>query len=196
MAKISAQEVKKLRDKTGASVMECRAALEKAKGNEKDAIELLKKRGREKAGKKSGRETEEGVIASYIHSNKKIGSMIELRCETDFVAKNSEFQELAYDLAMHIAALAPSYLSVSDVPGKDRNEYEHLVREEMAADMKSDEVMEMIIAGKLKKHFEEISLLEQKFVKNPDISVGDFVKEKIAKIGENIQIGAFTRFEI
>ena len=95
--------------------------------------------------------------------------MIELRCETDFVAKNSEFQELAYDLAMHIAALAPNYLSVSDVPEKDKNEYEHLVREEMAADMKSDEVMEMIIAGKLKKHFEEISLLEQKFVKNPDI---------------------------
>jgi elongation factor Ts len=195
-SKISAQEVKKLRDNSGASIMDCREALEKCQGDEEKASELLKKKGHEKAGKKSDRSTQEGVIAAYIHGNKKIGAMVELRCETDFVAKNSEFQELAYDIAMHIAALAPKYLSLADVSEKDRNEYEHIVREEVAGENKSAEITEKIVAGKIKKHFEEISLLEQKFVKNPDISVKDLIEGKIAKIGENIQVGNFSRFEI
>jgi len=196
MAKISAQEVKKLREKSGASVMDCREALEKCQGNEEKATELLRKKGQEKAGKKSDRNTQEGVVAAYIHSNKKIGAMVELKCETDFVAKNSEFQDLAYDIAMHIAALAPQYLSSADVPEKDRNEYEHLAREEAAEGSKPADIIEKIVAGKMKKHFEDISLLDQNFVKNPDISVKELIKEKIAKIGENIQVGEFSRFEI
>jgi elongation factor Ts len=196
MSNISAQEVKKLREETGASILECREALEKAEGNTEKAKEHLRLKGREKAGKKSDRVTKEGVVAAYIHTNKKIGAMVELRAETDFVAKNSEFQDLAYDIAMHVAALAPKYLSFSDVPEKDKSEYEHLVREELAGENKPQEIMEKIVEGKLKKHFEEISLLEQSFIKNPDISVGDLVKEKISKIGENIQVSEFKRFEI
>jgi elongation factor Ts len=196
MKNISAQEVKKLREATGTSILECREALEKSGGNFEKAQEYLKKRGREKAGKKSQRATYEGVVATYVHSNKKIGAMVELRTETDFVAKNSEFQDLAYDIAMHIAALAPKYLSYAEVPEKDKNEYEHLVREELAGENKPQEIIEKIVDGKVKKHFEEMSLLDQKFVKNPDISVGNLIKEKISKIGENIQVGDFKRFEI
>lgn len=194
--KISAELVRELRDQTGASVMECRNALAEAKGVLLKAAEILRSRGKEKAGKISGRETREGVVASYIHTNKKIGSLVEVFCETDFVAKNSEFQELAYDLAMQIAATAPKFLSSESTDEKEKREYEHLIREELALEQKPAEIIEKIIEGKVKKHFEEISLLSQPFVKNPDITVDDLVKEKIAKIGENIQIGRFVRFEI
>lgn len=196
MGKILAAEVKKLREMTGASVIECREALEKASGNFREAREYLRKKGKEKAGKKSERETKEGVVAAYIHSNKKIGAMVELRCETDFVAKNSEFQDLAYDIAMQVAALGPRYLAFSEVPEEDKSEYEHLVREELAQENKPQEVIEKIVDGKIKKHFEELALLDQAFVKNPEITIDDLIKEKISKVGENIQIGEFTRFEI
>lgn len=196
MTNISASHVKKLREMTGASIMECRGALEKTAGDYEKAREYLRKRGREKAGKKSERETKEGVVATYVHSNKKIGAMVELRCETDFVAKNSEFQELAYDIAMHVAALSPKYNSFSEVPEKEKKEYEHIALEELALENKPQEMIEKIVEGKIKKHFEEQSLLEQNFVKNPDITVGDLIKEKISKIGENIQVAQFMRFEI
>lgn len=149
--KIPAELVKELRDKTGASIMECRNTLVEAKGDLEKAVEYLRKRGKERAAKKADRTTGEGAVVSYIHSNKKIGTLVELFCETDFVAKNSEFQELAHDLAMHVTAMEPS---------------------------------------------DEISLLSQPFVKNPDITVDDLIKEKISKIGENIRIGKFVRFEI
>ena len=194
--KISAELVKELREKSGASIMECRNALVEAQGDLKDAVENLRKRGKEKAAKKADRATAEGVVVSYIHSNKKIGAMVELLCETDFVAKNSEFQELAYDLAMHIAALDPKYLSSQDIDEKENAEYEKFVRDEFASEKKSPEILEKMVSGKVKKHFGEISLLSQPFVKNPDVSVEDLIKEKIAKIGENIQIGNFVRFEI
>jgi elongation factor Ts len=194
--KISAELVKELREKTGASIMECRNALVEAKGDLEKAIENLRKRGKERAAKKADRATAEGVVVSYIHSNKKIGSMIELLCETDFVAKNSEFQELAYDLAMHIAALDPKYLSFENVNDKEKLEYEKFVREEFASENKPTEILEKMVSGKVKKHFDEISLLSQPFVKNPDTVVEDLIKEKIAKIGENIQVGNFVRFEI
>ena len=194
--KISAELVKELREKTGASIMECRNALVEAKGDLEKAVENLRKRGKEKAAKKADRATAEGVVVSYIHSNKKIGAMVELLCETDFVAKNSEFQELAYDLAMHIAALDPKYLSFENVDGKEKSEYEKFAREEFASENKPAEILEKMVSGKVKKHFDEISLLSQPFVKNPDTTVEDLIKEKIAKIGENIQIGNFVRFEI
>ncbi|HLM84492.1 MAG TPA: translation elongation factor Ts [Candidatus Bathyarchaeia archaeon] len=201
--KISAELVKELRDKTGASIMECRNALIEAEGDLEKAAEFLRKRGKEKAAKKALRTTAEGVITSYIHSNKKIGAMVELFCETDFVAKNSEFQELAHDLAMHITATSPKYVSFDDVSENEKSEYEKFVREELAsqsaspADKKKPaEIIEKIVSGKVKKHFEEISLMNQPFVKNPEITIDDFIKEKISKIGENIQVGKFVRFEI
>lgn len=163
--KISAAEVKNLRKKTGASVMECRRALAQCGGNFEKAVDYLRKRGSEEALKKAERETSEGVIAAYIHSDKKIGAMVELLCETDFVARNSEFQELAHDLAMHIAAMDPKYLSPEEVSEKSG------------------------VEG-------EIPLLTQPFIKNQDITIDDLVKEKITKLGENIQIRNFVRFKI
>lgn len=194
--KIAAELVKDLREKTGASIMECRNALVEAEGNLEKASENLRKRGKEKAAKKADRATSEGVIASYIHNNKKIGAMVEILCETDFVAKNSEFRDLAYDLAMHIAAMDPKYVSIERVSKAEKKEQEDFVRESLADEKKPAEIVEKIISGKIKKHFEEISLLSQPFVKNPDMKVEDLIKEKIAKIGENIQIGNFVRFEI
>jgi len=194
--KISAGLVKELREKTGASIMECRNALVEAEGDLEKAVDFLRKRGKEKAAKKADRATAEGVVVSYIHSNKRIGAMIELLCETDFVAKNSEFQDLAYDLAMHIAATNPKFVSFEKVDEKEKAEYEKFAREEFAGIEKPAEIMKKMVSGKVKKHFEENSLLSQPFVKNPDMTVEDLIKEKIAKIGENIQVGNFVRFEI
>ncbi|MFA6193560.1 MAG: translation elongation factor Ts [Parcubacteria group bacterium] len=194
--KITAQLVKDLRGSTGASIMECRNALAQSKGDFEKAIEYLRKRGKEKAAKKADRTTAEGVVASYIHSNRKIGAIVEVFCETDFVAKNSEFQELAHDLAMHIAAANPKYLSLEKIDPKDKEDFEKFVREELSSEKKPADIIEKIVEGKVKKHFEEISFLAQPFVKNPDTTVEDLIKEKIAKIGENIQVGNFARFEI
>ena len=204
--KIAAKLVKELRDKTGASIMECKKALAEAKGNLEKATEYLRKHGKEKAAKKSDRTTAEGIVATYIHSNQKIGVILELLCETDFVAKNSEFQELAHDLAMHIAAANPKYLSVSLIEKKELKDFEKFTRDELASEKsaqgrsasggKPAAILEKIVSGKIKKHFDEIALLSQPFIKNPDMTVDDLIKEKIAKIGENIQIGNFVRFEI
>lgn len=195
-SKIPAAEVKNLREKTGASVMECRNALFESGGNIEKALEYLKKRGNEKALKKAERKTSEGAVAAYIHSNKKIGAMVELFCETDFVARNDEFQELAYDIAMHIAAMNPKYLSFENVSAEDRDEYEKMVRKETVLEKKPAEVVEKIVEGKIKKHFKGMTLFDQSFVKNPEVTIGGLIKEKISKIGENIQVGNFARFEI
>ncbi|MCX6762489.1 MAG: translation elongation factor Ts [Candidatus Moranbacteria bacterium] len=201
--KITADLVKDLRGSTGASIMECRNALFKSGGNLEKAIEHLRRIGKEKAAKKADRTTTEGVVASYIHSNRKIGAMVEIFCETDFVAKNLEFQELAHDLAMHIAAANPKYLSLEKVDSKDKEDFEKFVREELASESassadkkKSADIIEKIVDGKVKKHFEDISFFAQPFVKNPDVTIEDLIKGKIAKIGENIQVGNFARFEI
>ncbi len=205
---VSASQVKELRNLSGASVMECREALLNSAGDAKKALEYLRKKGKEKARKKSGRETNEGIVAAYIHSNRKIGTLVEVHCETDFVAKNSEFQELAHDLAMHVAAMNPSYLSLEDVPKKEKEEFEKLVREEITQEFSRDvsskkggrektaEIVEKIVSGKTNKYFEEKCLLSQKFVKNPEITIEDLIKEKISKISENIKIERIVRFEI
>lgn len=194
--KITAELVKDLRGKTGASIMECRNALAESKGDLEKAVDFLRRSGKERAAKKADRATCEGIVASYVHSNRKIAAMVEVFCETDFVAKNAEFQELAHDLAMHIAAANPKYLSLEKIDPKDREDFEKFVREEPAPKNKPADIIEKIVEGKVKKHFEEISLLAQPFVKNTDITVEDLIKEKISKIGENIQIGNFARFEI
>jgi len=145
--KISAGIVKELRDETGASIMDCRNALEEASGDMQKAKDFLRAKGKERAEKKSDRETGQGIVAAYIHSNKQVGAMVELVCETDFVAKNSEFQDLAYDIAMHIAAMNPKYLSIDDASGKEKEEFEHVTREELSSENKPEEIIEKIVSG-------------------------------------------------
>lgn len=196
MNKISASLVKELRDLTGASVIDCQQALSESGGNIDKAREVLRKKGKEKARKKTDRETGEGVIATYVHGNKKIGTLVELRCETDFVAKNAEFQDLAHDLAMHVAAMSPKFLSFSKVPKEEKKEIEDSFRDEIASEKKPLEIVEKILEGKVRKHFEKMCLLEQEFIKDPNMTISDLINAKIAKIGENIRVERFTRYEI
>ena len=188
--------IKKIREKTGAGIVMVKKALEESKGDEKKAIEIIRKKGQERAMKKSARSVKEGIIATYVHSNKKIGAIVELFCETDFVAKNSEFQALGQDLAMQIAATGPQYLKPEDVSEKEIEKEKEIWKEQLLNVGKNPAVIEKALEGKVKKFREEISLLSQPFIKDNDLKVEDLIKEKIAKIGENIQIGKFERFEL
>ena len=193
---ITAEQVKKLRDQTGVSMMECKRALEQSNGDYDKALELLKLKSKDVALKKSEREAKQGIIEAYIHSNGKIGVLLELNCETDFVAKNQEFKELAHDLAMHIAGMDPRYISPEDIP-EEVIETEKIIYEKQFADTdKPKKVIGQIIDGKIKKFSQEICLLTQPFVKNPDMTVKELIEEKIAKLGENIKIRRFVRYEL
>lgn len=189
-------KIKTLREKTGAGVVDVKKALEEARGDERKAVEILRAKGYSKALKKADREAKEGIIASYIHSNKKIGVLVQLYCETDFVARNSEFQELAKDIAMHIAAMSPLFAKPEDVSADIIKKEKKVWEKQMENEKKPDDIKKKILAGKEKKFREEISLLTQPFVKNPDIIVGDLIAEKVGKIGENIQVGKFIRYEL
>lgn len=189
-------KIKKLREKTGAGIVEVKKALEEARGDNAKALSILKKRGQEKAGKKAGREAREGVVASYIHANNKIGAVVKLHCETDFVARNDEFKALAREIAMHVAASNPQYIKPEDVPRKIVEKEKEIWTAKLAREGKPAKLMEKIMEGKEKKFREEISLLTQPFVKNPEQTVGELITEKIGKIGENIQVGEFSRLEL
>ncbi len=189
-------KIKTLREKTGAGVVDVKKALEEAGGDEQKAVEILRASGHSKALKKSDREVKEGVIASYIHSNKKIGVLVQLYCETDFAARNSEFQELAKDIAMHIAAMNPLFAKPEEVSAEVVEKESKIWSKQMENEKKPDDIKKKILAGKEKKFREEISLLAQPFVKNPDITVEDLIDEKVGKIGENIQVGKFIRYEL
>ena len=193
---ITAQEVKNLRDRTGASMMGCKKALEESSGNIEKAIKILQKSGSKIADKKCGRDTVEGFIGSYIHSNGKIGVLVEVNCETDFVAKGNEFMELAHDLAMHIAASSPKYVSYNEIDPVDIESKKKELEEEVKKENKPQEIMERIVEGKVKKYFSEMCLLSQPFVKNTDVTVEELITEKIAKVGENIKVKKFVRFEM
>ena len=200
MAEITASLVKSLREKTGAGMIDCKNALVEAGGNEEQAAELLRKKGIVTAGKKEGRVTAEGAVGSYIHMGGKVGVMVEVNCETDFVARGEEFQQLVKDVAMHIAAVDPKYLKREDVPtdvlGKEREiETEKLKSDTKNANKPAD-VLEKIIAGKVGKYYEENVLLDQPFVKDPSKTVGELVTDKIASIKENITIRRFTRYKM
>jgi len=190
------EQIKKIREQTGAGVVDIKKALDETGGDEAKAIEILRKKGQSKALKKANREAKEGVVESYVHSNKKLGAMIKLYCETDFVARNEEFQELAKDIAMHISATDPQFLNPEDVSDelvvKEKEIWTNQIKEEG----KPEEMIGKIIEGKEKKFREEISLMTQPFVKTPDITIGALITEKIGKVGENIQIGDFSRFEL
>ncbi|MEZ5066147.1 MAG: translation elongation factor Ts [bacterium] len=195
---IDAQTVKELRTKTGAGIMDCKKALAETKGNLDEAVDFLRKKGLASAAKKAGRATKEGLIGSYVHSNGKIATMVEVNCETDFVARTDEFQQLARDLAMHVAAHDPTPLGVnreeidSSVAEAERQVFLAQVQE-MG---KPAPVAEKIVEGKMDKWYAERTLLEQSFVKDPDQKVGDLLKAAVAKVGENIQISRFVRFQL
>ena len=193
---ITAKEVKSLRDRTGASMMQCKKALEESSGDLEEAIKVLQKSGSKVADKKCGREMAEGYIGSYVHGNGKVGVLVEINCETDFVAKNEEFKELAHDLAMHVAAVSPKYIDYSEIDSEEMKNKKEEVAKEVEKDQKPANIAEKIIEGKVKKHFDEVCLLTQQFVKNTDFTVEQLITEKIAKLGENIKVEKIIRFEI
>jgi len=196
MTEISATLVKELREKTGAGMMDCKQALSASGGDMTKAIEFLRKKGLATAQKRAGRATSEGTIATYIHMGGKLGVMVEVNCETDFVAKNEAFQECAKNIAMHIAASNPIGVRPEDIPpetiAKDKEIYAAQARETG----KPEKVIEKIVEGKLKKFYEDSCLLNQAYVRNPDITVADLLNELVAKIGENISIKRFVRFQV
>ena len=193
---ITAAMVKELRSQSGAGIMECKSALKETKGDVEDAITFLRKKGLAKADKKSDRNTSEGKVGTYIHQGGKIGVMLQLNCETDFVANTPDFQELVRDVAMHIAAAKPRFATreevTEEVLGKEREIFAHQAKESG----KPENIIEKIVTGKMEKFYEENCVLEQAFVKDTDITIGDLIKQKIALLGENINIGKFARYEI
>ncbi len=190
------EQVKALREKTGGGIVEVKKALDEAQGDEAKALEILKKAGVAKALKKTDRAASEGIVVSYIHSNKRVGTLLTLLSETDFVARNEEFQTLAHDLAMHVTAMAPGYIRPEDVPEELVASERVIWEAQVAAEGKPADIAEKILAGKEKKFREEQALLSQPFVKDPTKTVQALITEKIHRIGENIQVGRFTRFEI
>jgi elongation factor Ts len=186
--------VKELRDKTGAGIMDCKEALTASDGAMDDAVDFLRNKGLQSAANRSARTTSEGIIESYIHTGNRLGVLLEVNCETDFVARTDAFQTFVRDLAMHIAASNPLYISKDEVP-EEALEKERVILEEQAKQAgRPEQVIPKIVEGRLQKYYEEHCLLEQPFVKNPDITVDEMLKEQIAKVGENITVGRFTRF--
>jgi len=200
MAEITASMIKDIREKTGAGMVDCKKALTETDGNVEEAIELLRKKGMATAGKKAGRVTAEGAVGSYIHMGGKVGVMVEVNCESDFVARGEDFQQLVKDVAMHIAAVDPRYITREEVPEAEIDKERGILMDQLKNDEKNankpEEVLKKIIEGRLNKFFEEIVLLEQSFVKDPSKTIGDLVTEKIASIKENISIRRFTRYKM
>lgn len=193
---ISAEMVKKLRDMTGAGVMECKTALNEAQGDFEKAVEILRKRGAAVAQKKAGRVTKEGVVTSYIHFNDKIGVLLELGCETDFVARMPEFKELAYNLAKHVAAMNPTYVTREDVPVDVIEKEKEIYLAQLKDSNKPQAVLEKIVQGKLEKFYEEVCLYDQKYIFDDTKTVKQVVDELIGKIRENIRVTRFVRMQV
>jgi len=194
--KISADLIKELRERTGAGILDCKKALEKTGGDIDKAVEELRKMGIAKADKKLSRETKEGIIESYIHPGAKLGVLVELNCETDFVANTKEFKELAHNIAMQIAAQAPSFVKREDIPQEVLEKEKEIYREQLKNSGKPEHVIEKIVEGKLEKFYEEACLYEQPYIKDPSITVEELIKTHIAKFGENIRVKRFARFRI
>lgn len=195
-SQITAQLIKELREKTGAGISDIKNALEEAKGDTGKAIEIIERKLGKSAGKRAGRETAAGIVESYVHSNNRLGVLVELFSETDFVARNPLFKELAHDIALHIAAMRPMYLSLDSIPREQWEAQKERFLEEVKMLNKPSDIVEQIIDGKLKAHFGAYSLLEQPFVKDQDKTVRDVLNESIGRFGENINIGRFVRLEM
>lgn len=191
---ISTERVKELRDKTGISIMQCRKALDEAGGDMEKAVIILQKQSKSIAGKKGDRSLGAGTVAAYLHSTGNVGSMVELMCETDFVAKNEEFKKLAYDIAMHVAATNPQFLKKEDINAEVRQKAAEIFAEEVKD--KPENIKEKALEGKLSAYFGEQTLLDQPFIKNQDITIAGLIEGTIQKFGERIEIGRFARFSI
>lgn len=192
---VSAKMVKELREKTAAGMMDCKKALTETNGDMDKAVEYLREKGLSKAAKKSGRLASEGLVESYIHGGR-IGVLVEVNSETDFVAKNAEFQTFVKDVAMHIAAENPLYVKKEEVPEEVIQKEKEFLTKQALAEGKPENIVEKMVSGRISKYYNEICLLEQPFVKDPDKTVGDLLNEKIARIGENLSIRRFARFEV
>jgi elongation factor Ts len=193
---ISADAIKELRQRTGVGVMDCKKALLECAGNVNEAIDFLRKKGIAKAAKRAGRQTAEGLITSYIHPGGKIGVLVDISCETDFVARTVDFQNLAKEIAMHIAAMNPIAISREDIPQELIEKEKEILRAEAASSGKPEKVLEKIVEGRLEKFFVEQCLLEQAYIKNPDMTVKNLIYDAIAKIGENITVRRFARYQV
>ncbi len=200
MAEITMSAVKALREKSGAGMVDCKSALVEADGNIEQAVEILRKKGMATADKKAGRITAEGAVGSYIHMGGKVGVMVEINCESDFVARGEEFQQLVKDVAMHIAASDPQYVRREEVPSEVLDKEREILRDQLKNDEKNAnkpaEVLDKIIEGRINKYYEENVLLDQAFVKDPSKTIGELVGEKIASIKENITVRRFTRYKM
>ncbi len=193
---ITATMVKELRAATGAGVLACRKALEEANGDFEKAVVILREKGLAAAAKKASREANEGLIGHYVHMGAKVASLIEVNCETDFVARTDEFQTLVHDLAMQVVAARPRWLTPEDVPAEVIEAEKDIYRKQLADENKPDHIKERIVEGRLKKFYEETCLMEQPFIKDPSIKVKDLITSQIAKLGENIRVRRFVRFEV
>ncbi len=196
VVELSANDVRVLREKTGAGMMDCKRALQETSGDMEKAIEYLRKKGISAAEKKVGREAKQGSVTSYIHAGGKIGVLVEINCETDFVARNENFQNFCRDVAMHIAAANPRYLDRAAVPAKILDKEREIFMDQARQSGKPEAVLPKITEGKIEKFYQEVCLLEQSFIKNPDVSIQTLLKETIGKLGENMNISRFVRFEL
>jgi elongation factor Ts len=193
---ISAEQVKTLREKTGVGLMDCKEALKASDGDMDKAVDYLREKGLAKLAKRAGRATLEGCILSYIHTGGKVGAMVEVNCESDFVAKTKEFQEFAKDLAMQVTASNPSFVKREDVPEEVKEHEKTIYRKQALDSGKPEKILDKIAEGKLEKFYQEVCLMEQPFIKNPDITVKELLQGLVTKLGENMAIRRFTRFQL
>lgn len=194
--KIDAAQVKQLREASGAPMMDCKKALQEAQGDQEEALKLLREKGLAGARKKAGRSTDEGIIDSYIHLNNRVGVLLEVNCETDFVARNETFREMVHDIALHIAASSPLYVSPEVIPEEVLEKEKEINRNRALKEGKPEKVVDKIVEGRMKKFYEDVCLLNQPFVKDPDITVGQLIERTIAAVGENIVVKRFTRYQV
>jgi elongation factor Ts len=196
MAEVTPQLVKQLRERTGAGMMECKKALDEARGDLAEAEVVLRKRGIAAASKKSARSTRQGIVGSYIHAGAQLGVLIEVNCESDFVARTDDFRQLVHDLAMQVAAANPSFVRREDVTAEVLEQEKRIQRDRARAEGKPEKIVDKVIEGRLAKFYEEICLLEQPFIRDNTTTVADLIKQKIAKLGENITVARFARFKV
>jgi len=193
---ISSETIKQLREQTGAAIIDCKKVLDQTQGDIVKAIEVLRKQGQKVVEKKSGRAMKEGLIGSYVHNNNKIAALVEVNCETDFVARNEEFKTLVHDLAMQVVAASPKYLAPEEIPAEVITKEKEIYREQLLKEGKPENMFDKIISGKLQKYYQEVCFLNQPFVKDDKIIIGDLVKQTIAKLGENIKVSRFVIFNL
>ncbi|SNR73301.1 translation elongation factor Ts [Desulfurobacterium atlanticum] len=196
MAEITTEKIKELRAKTGAGIVDCKKALQEADGDIEKALEILRKKGAAKAAKKADRATAEGIVVSYIHAGGKVGALVEINCETDFVARTDDFKALGHEIAMQVAAMNPKYVSREEVPAEIIEKEKEILKEQALAEGKPEHIVEKIVEGRLNKFYSENCLLEQPWIKDDSKTIGDLVKEYITKLGENIKVKRFCRFGV